>query len=81
MGQKGPETGWKWGFSSFMKNQFVNVFCFFCIKLQQHKGLTLSQMIFWEKSCTGFFWAKRDPKIVFYILKQIDALNFSEDLY
>ena len=29
-----------------------------CMKQQQHKGLKLTQMIFWGKSCTGFFAQK-----------------------
>ena len=53
-----------WGFSSFIKNQH-KIFLIFFTKLQQHKVLRLTYMIFLEKIMFRDFWNKSDQNEVF----------------
>lgn len=56
--QKRPKKFSKWRFSSFQV--CMELFWIFCMRLQQHRGLKLIQMVFCEKCCTGVFGQKGD---------------------
>lgn len=55
----GPKMGPVRGFSSFVKNQCMVLFRSFCMKLWQHKGLQLPQMIFCVKNLVLEFLDKK----------------------
>ena len=54
-GPKGAQNGPKMRFVKFCDKSVHKNFLIFSMKLKQHKGLRLTQVIFQEKSCTRGF--------------------------
>ena len=52
-------------FSSFRKDQCIELFYYFGMKLNQHKSLYLTQMIFLKQNSVLAFWGKKWPKMSF----------------
>ena len=66
LGLKGSKMGQKWSFSSFLKNQFMEHFWFFCMELQQHEGsLKLTLKYHCGKNPVLGFLGKKWPKMSF----------------
>ena len=67
-------------FSSFRKDQCIERFCYFGMKLNQHKSLYLTQMILLCKIVYWRFGAKSGQKWVLNFLWKIDQIFFESIL-
>ena len=73
----GVRNGPKMRCTKFYEKSMHPAFLIFCMNLQQHKGLKLNQMFFWETSYAGVFEQKRGPKWVFLRLTTTRWIYFS----